>query len=459
MAVGALTGLPLLQDERNKPRIYNVFQSVPQNINRSDFDIQTMYGTAQMPVFEWVKSIQTGQRTYNPQDEFDKSLMEEYQELERMGQVPEGYMSAADIIAQQALQGTAGQIGMSVGTSIGSELASPYATGDTVDKITSGLMKTGRETALETINPLRFSELSNTTKDVLVKGGVTGNYVPELATRDAAIASGNLAQYERGLQTGTLSEPIGEEKVRLVSDRFNEALTGRNLDVSKLDSGFEGFEAGSMPARRELAPPTVVPEASRLGTITDRLNPFSDVGSQNLVSSGVGAGVNFVGRIAAGQDVDDAAVSAADAGIIQYATTALLAATPLAPFATIIGGVVGGFVGRVICNELMRQGIMDRKQVMLDYKFTRDYLTPTHVSGYHVWAVWMVKQMRKGRLVKLWSHIAGHRANEIAYIYGERDKPDYLGKLYRKILEPICWTVGLFCKETDWSILYRKKEI
>ena len=118
MAVGALTGLPLLDEETNKPRIYNVFQSVPQNINRSDFDIQTMYGTAQMPVFEWVKSIQTGQRTYNPQDAFDKSLMEEYQELERMGQVPEGFMSAADILAQQAAQATAGQIGMSVGSSI-----------------------------------------------------------------------------------------------------------------------------------------------------------------------------------------------------------------------------------------------------------------------------------------------------------------------------------------------------
>ena len=168
---------------------------------------------------------------------------------------------------------------------------------------------------------------------------------------------------------------------------------------------------------------------------------------------------NFGFRVAAGQDIDDAAKSAADAGAVTYLTTALLTATPLAPFATIIGGVVGGFVGRVICNELMRQGIMDRKQVVLDYKFTRDYLTPTHVAGYHVWAVWMVKQMRKGRFVKLWAHIAGHRANEIAYIYGERDKPDYLGKLYRKILEPICWTVGTFCKETDWSILYKKKEI
>ena len=447
MAVGALTGLPLLQDERNKPRIYNVFQSVPQNINRSDFDIQTMYGTAQMPVFEWVKSIQTGQRTYNPQDEFDKSLMEEYQELERMGQVPEGYMSAADILAQQALQATAGQIGMSVGSSVGAELASPYATGDTVDKITSGLMKTGQSTALETINPLRFDNLSSKQRDILKITGSADNYIPELATEEAAMASGNLAQYNRGLETGTLVDRGG---VKVPTDRFADTIT------KDLRGSFPGDRSLS---GSKLEPITTVPEASRLGTVTDRLNPFTDVGSQNLVSSGVGAGVNFVSRIAAGQDVDDAARSAADAGIIQYATTALLAATPLAPFATIIGGVVGGFVGRVICNELMRQGIMDRKQVMLDYKFTRDYLTPTHVSGYHVWAVWMVKQMRKGRLVKLWSHIAGHRANEIAYIYGERDKPDYLGKLYRKILEPICWTVGLFCKETDWSILYRKKEI
>ena len=126
------------------------------------------------------------------------------------------------------------------------------------------------------------------------------------------------------------------------------------------------------------------------------------------------------------------------------------------PLGSMIGGLVGG---RVICNELMRQGIMTRKQVVLDYKFTRDHLTPTHVNGYHVWAVWMVKQMRKGRLVNFWTHVAGHRANEIAYIYGERDKPDYLGKVYRKVLEPICWSIGFFCQKTDWTVLYKEKEI
>ena len=42
---------------------------------------------------------------------------------------------------------------------------------------------------------------------------------------------------------------------------------------------------------------------------------------------------------------------------------------------TAIGGPIGGFIGgmlggRVICNELQRQGIMTRKQVVLDYRLT-----------------------------------------------------------------------------------------
>ena len=133
-----------------------------------------------------------------------------------------------------------------------------------------------------------------------------------------------------------------------------------------------------------------------------------------------------------------------------------------------IGGPVGAFIGgalfsavggRVICNELVRQGVMDRRSVVLDYKFTRERLTPQHVNGYHVWAVHVVKRLRKGKGVKLWKHIASHRANEIAYIYGERDTPDYLGKVYRHIGEPACWLIGAFCKKTDWSILYNPKEI
>ena len=167
-------------------------------------------------------------------------------------------------------------------------------------------------------------------------------------------------------------------------------------------------------------------------------------------SSGVGYGVGrTIGGLLAGEDFKDAAKSGVKSGV------GAAVGSVFGPVGSFIGASIGG---RVICNELQRQGVMSRQNVLLDYRFTRDYLTPQHVNGYHVWAVHVVKQMRKGRGVKLWRHLAQHRANEIAYIYGKRDKPDYLGKIYRKILEPICWSVGFFCQKTDWSVLYKAKE-
>ena len=155
---------------------------------------------------------------------------------------------------------------------------------------------------------------------------------------------------------------------------------------------------------------------------------------------------------------------------VEEAADSAFGATVGSAIGTAIGGPVGGFIGstigsmvasggRVICNELMNQKLLTRQDVILDYKFTRDYLTPTHVKGYHVWAISVVKQMRKGRFVKLFRHLAQHRANEIAYIYGKRDKPDYLGRLYRRIGEPTCWVIGVFCEQSDWSILYKEKKI
>ena len=175
-------------------------------------------------------------------------------------------------------------------------------------------------------------------------------------------------------------------------------------------------------------------------------------GTSNLYG-GVGAGLASVAfNLISGKNLKESVKAGAKTGVGTWLGGLLTGG----PIGALLGGILGG---RVICNELMRQGIMTRKQVVLDYKFTEDYLTPQHVAGYHVWAVWMVRQMRKGRLVNFWAHVAGHRANEIAYIYGERDKPDYLGKVYRKILEPICWSIGFFCQKTDWTVLYKEKEI
>tara|TARA_R100001443_G_scaffold76850_2_gene84208 strand:+ start:532 stop:1674 length:1143 start_codon:yes stop_codon:yes gene_type:complete len=204
-----------------------------------------------------------------------------------------------------------------------------------------------------------------------------------------------------------------------------KGITGRSELLAKgVPEGFDGFKA----------------------RLTD---------TQQLKGAAGGAIGNFAVQLALGRDPVKAAKSAGAGAIGKILGNAIFPG-----FGGFIGGTLGSIIGgRVICNELMRQGLLTRKEVVLDYKFTRDYLTPTHVNGYHVWAVWMVKQMRKGKFVKFWKHVAGHRANEIAYIYGERDKPDYLGKIYRKILEPTCWAIGSFCKVTDWSVLYKQKEI
>jgi len=182
----------------------------------------------------------------------------------------------------------------------------------------------------------------------------------------------------------------------------------------------------------------------------------TDLAKQQNLYGSVGYGVTSFGlNLVAGDDPVKAAKKAGAGAVGRYFGNAILPG---------IGGFLGGLVGsaiggRVICNELMKQGLLSKEEVLMDYKFTRDYLTPRHINGYHLWAVWVVKQMRKGRMVGFWKHIAKHRANEIAYIYGKKDKPDYLGKIYRTIGEPVCWFLGLFCEKTDWSTLYKEKEI
>ena len=479
---GALTGLNLDEKEKNDPFTYNVYQAKSFNPGLTGQELQSSYGTAKMPVFDWVRLIQSGERTYDPSNNFDRDMMAEY---EARNDAPDDLMSPQELMAQQALQGSAGQVGNIVGKPIGDALVNPvYADMSVGEKLVQGTKNIYADTPQRALQ--KASELTSK-QQTFLKQNPDFVYQPEFKDPNTAKIFG-LDDELLTLENATTFKDTGFGKV---SNR--DSIRGGFMKKDTLDSlnsGTLGMERGTYgmdPSDVELAttslqqqPPKLnlsepitgsslsVPDLGfqeQLGNyaegVGDRLNPFgeSGAGASNFSSAATGGLFNFGFRVAAGQDIDDAAKSAADAGAVTYLTTALLMGTPFAPFATVIGGVVGGLVGRVICNELMKQGIMDRKQVVLDYKFTRDYLTPQHVAGYHVWAVWMVKQMRKGRFVKLWAHIAGHRANEIAYIYGERKKPDYLGKLYRKILEPICWTVGAFCKETDWSVLYTKKEI
>ena len=353
-------------------------------------NLQDVYGTAAMPMFQWVERIQTGQGSFNPEDPADNEMLKKYEEFLKNN--PEADLPTTGDLIRGIATPFAASVGSQIALGGGENIGSSIATG---------------------------------LKDVY-------------STTSADIAAGTTAFSKNSLKN------IATKDLTKLEPNLSKNLTIDTADATEV-LGSEGAvkDAGGI----------VGTEFSKGETAGDLL--FGDAASSNWKSAaGFGMGT-FVAGLVTGQDPVKAAKSAGAAVIGKAFGTALFG-----PIGGFIGGTVFSmFGGRVICNELMSQGLADRKQVVMDYRFTRDYLTPTHVKGYHVWAVWMVKQMRKGRFVKFWGHVAGHRSNEIAYIYGERSKPDYLGKVYRKIFEPVCWLVGSFCEKTDWSILYNKKEI
>jgi hypothetical protein len=367
--------------------------------NTPTFDIGSMasiYGTKYMPMFEWVSQKQTGSVTFDPQ-EGSIGSDEIQDQIEEF--TNEMGMTPQEALKKQQEEMLKAEVKSTVGlvaSNVGQNLGRAVAAGGGVgDLKLSSMWSAGKE-------------------------GPTS--VPKTTAQLSDIKAATDAQ--DALKAG-------------IADINNKEISNVQKDIE-----IKALQAKS---------PAPVATASWGSNIKDRFDPTSAAGKSTLYSAYGAGGATFLTGLLSGDSAIDAAKQGLKVGAATYIGTALLG-----PLGGLIGGILGG---RVICNELMRQGVMTREHVVLDYRFTRDYLTPTHVKGYHVWAVWMVKQMRNGRMVKLWAHVAGHRANEIAHIYGKRDKPDYLGKVYRKILEPICWSIGLFCKQTDWSILYKTKEI
>ena len=381
------------------------------------------YGMSGVDPFEFVKMVQTGEVTFDSTDPNQQALIDQYDQMARDANAnnPNANLPSAAQAIGGAVVGIAGPL-------VANTFGQAYAN-------TGG----------------NFGEALSAT----VKSPLSGGKNLELKSTEAGTAFDNARFFGDDVRSGDIFIP---NLNKLDTSNFTRTQMDA-VEALRKSASSEGILKGGSVSKNQ-ANINTIKEAGigvkslDANAISERRgNIWTDKG--NIGSSLAVGGTAFVGALIAGAKPKQAAKLAVGTGVGKYLGTALFG-----PIGGYVGSLLGGAVGgRVICNELMRQGILDRKHVLLDYRFTRDYLTPTHVRGYHVWAVWMVKQMRKGKFVKFWKHVAGHRANEIAYIYGERDKPDYLGKVYRKILEPICWSVGLLCKKSDWSILYKTKEI
>jgi len=415
---------PIVENEDGTFTIPTYERTVVDDIP-DDFD-WSMYGRAG-PTLRYFHRVRTGEIEYDPSnDVVDPSTLTDTSNPD----LPD----AAEVLKQELI-GVGTQLAAGLGAQVGRSIAANVGDGD-------------------------FTSAN-------ISGGIsdfTSNFKPMDVFR--APSTGPSAKVFDS--PNTLRANLAARGPKLTDSQIN-ALEAQKVDLNRIinasDTGSEdvAFKIDAENKLKEidqrLVPITGTGEATYLSGVGDRSGflkgpdgRMSAAGRATLYGS-AGAGLGAVAaNLIAGRNLKDSVKSGVKVGAGTYIGSLLIPGG----FGGLIGGVLGG---RVICNELMRQGVMTRKQVVLDYKFTRDHLTPTHVNGYHVWAVWMVRQLRKGRFVPFWKHVAGHRANEIAYIYGERDKPDYLGKVYRKVLEPICWSIGFFCKKTDWTVLYKQKEV
>jgi len=481
----AFGNLLTLDSELDKPSTYNIYQTKAYNTGQGA-NLQNVYGIqGGIPMFEFVRQIKVGERTYDPTREEDRRYKDMYDQYQQQNpQAP----TWGQVIGETAM-GTAPV----VGSAVGEALVNPggYYQGDALSRAGQGAMDTFSPSPRQMVN--QAYQTFDPALYVNESGALMGSnqvMIPELASADIAKATGNTELYkelgdpevfsykEKGLLFDTPKKANVYDAGKLAEkgygfnpdgqlapiDAFNEPVgfldSSQNVSNTFATNPQDYAKSFGEPVTSASAVTSASPSPSGGFTgyaegVGDKLNPFSEAGQTNFGAAGTAGLFSAATTLVLTGDVEKAAKTGIGTTIGQSIGTAILPGV-----GTVIGGMIGGALGgRVICNELNKQGLITRKELINDYKFTRDYLSTKHVNGYHMWALWMVKQMRKGKYVKFWTHVVKHRANEIAYIYGERKKPDYLGKLYRKIFEPVCWTLGLFCKETDWSVLYKTKEI
>jgi len=108
------------------------------------------------------------------------------------------------------------------------------------------------------------------------------------------------------------------------------------------------------------------------------------------------------------------------------------------------GGGSGNGGKSIVCTAMYQTtGLEDWSKAMkIWYIYQQKYLTEEHQKGYHKLFKPFVKAMYKNKFIKaIGAHVAKHRTQDLKSImFGS--KSSLLGRIYRKILEPICYWVG-----------------
>jgi hypothetical protein len=202
------------------------------------------------------------------------------------------------------------------------------------------------------------------------------------------------------------------------------------FDVTN-EAAFAGFDAGGF----DPATPVDTPD------LTDDFEVSGDVAN-------VGTTMDLIGPAPVDNIFDEVALTGGDgpdtgpseASVSEADVEAGLATESMADFSKDEGGTGGGGSTKIVCtmmNESYGFGSF-RNKIWLRHSKS---LAPEYQKGYHKIFLPLVKMSKKNIVLKkVLEHIAVHRTIDIRQ--ESRGKIHLLGRIYRKILEPICYWVG-----------------
>ncbi len=130
------------------------------------------------------------------------------------------------------------------------------------------------------------------------------------------------------------------------------------------------------------------------------------------------------------------------------------------------GGGDGGYQApgpsgsKVICTEFYQRGELSKQDWMATLKFADQQYSPQILNGYHAWGVQYVRLMRNYPIfVKLAYYPTKWMTDDAAYRSGASTVPSVPGWILRELwFRPMCWTLGLFVKPTEWQSLWTRME-
>jgi len=98
---------------------------------------------------------------------------------------------------------------------------------------------------------------------------------------------------------------------------------------------------------------------------------------------------------------------------------------------------------KVVCTELHSRGEMTTKLYHACHRYAQDNWTTQHFDGYHLWAVPLVRLMRRNSLArKMVKPIALLRAQHVAYASGLEHRYSMLAHLSCLTIDGVSRTIG-----------------